>query len=236
MLRSFTVFALALSSLLLGAGCESSVEPIRVAAGCPQQPLRGPLAFQGEPVNQLIDDFESGNENLADVDGRVGSWVIGDDKASGRITSEASDQCAARGRYAGHFASQGFGRWGANWTAVFVNVPNAPAAPYDASKYNAISFWGAFGANNGPDFEVALGVTTMDNAWNSHLCQVCMDYYKTTAALSHEWRRFVLPFASMAQDGHGSPLVPMRKDQMVGFIIWPTQQFDIWIDDVRFEP
>jgi hypothetical protein len=28
----------------------------------------------------------------------------------------------------------------------------------------------------------------------------------------------------------------MRQDQLVGFIIWPLQPFDIWIDDVRFEP
>ena len=222
-------------ALLVGAGCDASVDPIQVAAGCPERPLRGPSAYANQPSNQLIDDFESNTEALANVDGRNGLWVLGADGSSGKLVAETSGQCAARDRYAGHFAARGFTRWGANWTAVFEPPSGGVAVPYDASKYGGISFWAAFGADNGPDFDVSLGITTMDNAWNGHLCQACMDYYRTRVALTHDWKRFDVRFASMAQDGHGSPLVPMRKDQMVGFIIWPTQQFDIWIDDVRFE-
>jgi hypothetical protein len=222
-------------ALLVGAGCDASVDPIQVAAGCPGRPLRGPLAYANEPRNQLIDDFETNTDALKNVDGRNGLWVLGADGSSGNLVAEPSGRCAARDSYAGHFAASGFTRWGANWTAVFEQPSGGTAVPYDASKYSKISFWAAFGADNGPDFAVSLGVTTMDNAWNGHLCQTCMDYYRTKVPLTHDWQRFVVSFASMAQDGHGSPLVPMRKDQMVGFIIWPTQQFDIWIDDVRFE-
>jgi hypothetical protein len=32
------------------------------------------------------------------------------------------------------------------------------------------------------------------------------------------------------------PQIAMRRDQLVGLIMWPNHQFDIWIDDVRFEP
>jgi hypothetical protein len=225
-------------ALLLGAGCDASVDPIQVAAGCPERPLRGPLAYVNEPRNHLIDDFETNTDALANVDGRNGLWVLGADGSSGNLHAEPSGLCAARDLYAGHFAGQGFTRWGANWTAVFEQPSGGTAVPYDASKYSGISFWAAFGGQSGPDFVLSLGVTTMDNAWNGHICQqACMDYYRTRVALTHDWTRFFVRFASMAQEGTGSPLLPMRKDQMVGFILWPTQsQFDIWIDDVRFEP
>ena len=80
----------------------------------------------------------------------------------------------------------------------------------------------------------------MDNAWNGGICNnaigACMDYYATTVLLTHQWQRYVIRFQDLAQSGQGSPLLPMRKDQMVGFILWPHQDFDIWIDDIRFEP
>jgi hypothetical protein len=76
----------------------------------------------------------------------------------------------------------------------------------------------------------------MDTAWNSSGCTTCNDFYQAKVSLSREWRRFVVRFDDMAQSGYGIPQVAMRRDQLVGFIIWPDQQFDIWIDDLRFEP
>jgi hypothetical protein len=31
-------------------------------------------------------------------------------------------------------------------------------------------------------------------------------------------------------------LAALRRDQLVGVIFWPDRDFDVWIDDVRFEP
>jgi hypothetical protein len=217
-------------------GCGASVEPIDVAAGCPSQPLRGPESYAGEPADQLIDDFESGDDHLPQVAGRDGSWVLGSDGSSGKLIYEVSPQCVARGKFSGHFAARGFTSWGNNWTAVFRAAPMTTAVPYDGSKWNAISFWAAFGSDNGPSFEVPMGLTTMDNAWNGGGCAPCMDFYAAKVPLTHSWQRFVIRFDQMAQNGTGFPQVPMRRDQLVGFIIYPRQQFDIWIDDVRFEP
>ncbi len=195
------------------------------------------MRYADEPKDQLIDDFESGNNVLPTYGGRNGSWVLGSDLSSGVLIDEISPHCAADGRYAGHFAASGFTSWGNNWTAIFrATTATGMAAPYDGSKYSAISFWAAFGGDNNAAFEVPVGLTTMDNAWNGNGCTVCMDFYGVTVPLSWNWQRFVVPFDQMAQSGTGSPLVPMRRDQLVGFIVWPRQQFDIWIDDVRFEP
>jgi hypothetical protein len=220
-------------------GCGPSVDPINVAFGCPGQPLRGPEdSAAHEPADRLIDDFDDGDISLPQppVEGRDGSWIKGSDGSAGKLIVEVSDQCAARGGFAGHFAARGFTSWGNNWTAVFHPSVNNTAVPYDGSKYSAISFWAAFGSDNGDSFAVPVGLTTMDNAWNSKGCTVCMDYYAAKVPLTHDWQRFVVPFDQMAQSGFGNPQVPMRRDQLVGFIIYPRQQFDIWIDDVRFEP
>lgn len=217
-------------------GCDASLEPIHAAAGCPEAPVRGPLEYADEPPEQLIDDFEDLDDHLAPVDGRTGSWILGRDGSSDP-TADNSTHCAARGEHSGHFSGAGFLNWGANWTAVFKkNDANGNAVAYDATKYSAISFWAATGPEAMPPYSLPVGVTTMDVAWNGGICAVCMDYYRTNVELSPDWQRFVVPFSSLAQAGEGDPLTALKKDELVGFILWPVRDFDVWIDDVRFEP
>jgi hypothetical protein len=229
---------LLMAALAWGAGCGGALDPITVIPGCPGQPLRGPTSDLGEPTAQLIDDFELGDGHLPKYGGRDGYWVLGQDFATDALIDEVSPLCVGRNKFSGHFAAHGSTIWGNNWTAVFrATTGSNDAVPYDARAYGGISFWAGFGSANGPDFAVPLGVTTMDNAWNGNVCtSLCQDYYGTTVPMTHNWRRYEIRFDSLAQAGWGVPQVPvMKKDQVVGFIIWPRQQFDIWIDDVRFE-
>jgi hypothetical protein len=238
-MESHRLFVVLASVAALAAGCESSMDPIQVVPKCPDQPVRGPSEYSSAPPGQLIDDFESGSVYLPQVQGRTGYWSMIPDGTSVLLSADVSADCAARGRFAGHFSAYDSIYWASTWTAIFVATPsNLTAAPYDARAYSGISFWAGFGAYNGPEFDVPVGITTMDNAWNSTaICgKKCMDYYQIKVPLTRHWQRFVVRFADMAQEGWGDPIVPMRKDQMVGFIIWPRQQFDIWIDDLRFEP
>jgi hypothetical protein len=228
-----------MAAVLASSGCMVAVQPIEVAADCPDQPLRGPDEFTAEPADQLIDDFETGDLHLTKVGGRTGSWVYGDDDSpSGMVTAEDSSRCAARGARAGHFAGAGFTNWGANWTAVFLDLGGGTVAlPYDGRAYTGISFWAAVGSGALEPFEAPVGLTTLDVAWNGGVCTTkCMDYYGTKVPLTRAWQRVVIRFADLAQAGWGVPQVAMRNDQLVGFIVWPNHQFDIWIDDVRFEP
>jgi hypothetical protein len=172
--------------------------------------------------------------------------VLGDDGTSGTITAETSSQCAARGTHAGHFAGAGLTNWGANWTAVFRAPLAAMAQAYDLALagYGGISFWAALGTSApDPPSGVRMGLTTIDVAWNGGVCTTtCMDFYGTDVPLTHAWQRVMIRFDDLAQVGWGAPQVPMRRDQGVGFIIWPDWSgvpivsFDIWIDDVRLEP
>ncbi|MBN2577203.1 MAG: hypothetical protein JXP73_21760 [Deltaproteobacteria bacterium] len=228
-------FAFLLAAGCLGAGCDPSVQPIEVAPGCPDQPVRGPAQFP-PAGDRLISDFELGSTNLAPVAGRDGSWIIGAESTSVSHVGEPSSRCAARGAWGGHFAARGFSSWGVNWTAVFRNAGGGPAVPYDGRAFSGISFWAAFGGDNGAPFEVPVGIVTMDTAWNGGICSPCTDHYMTKVALTSSWQRFVVRFADMAQAGTGLPQLPMRRDQLVGFVVWPDRNFDLWIDDVRFEP
>lgn len=228
---------LLVASSLMEASCGASLEPIEAAAGCPEQPLRGPVAASEDaPAVRLIDDFETHDGHLPTVAGRTGFWRRGWDQTAPEPIAKAASDCVARGRWSGHFASPvAFTSWGANWTALF-NAPDSNAVPYDARAFGGISFWGAFGNQAPGEFPVPVGVLTMDNAYDGGICTVCMDFYRTTVTMTREWRRYSVRFANMAQAGTGNPILPMRKDQMVGFILWPgPQAFDIWIDDVRFE-
>jgi hypothetical protein len=242
MVRRGVMCVLLLAAAQICGGCRPSVDPIEVASGCPGQPLRGPLGYVGEPANQLIADFEPRfpqlvpNNEVSPVAGRDGAWVLGWDTTSAAPIDEPSPDCAGRGKWAGHFAGHGFTSWGANWTAVFRATPSTSAVAYDGTGYGGLSFWAASVGGNGPTFEVPVGISTMDTAWNSSVCSPCTDHYMTKVALTGDWRRFAVRFDQMAQSGTGNPLVAMRRDQLVGFIIWPTKDFDIWIDDVRFEP
>jgi hypothetical protein len=225
--------------LALPACGAAVVQPIAVGDGCPQDAVRGADLTAGEPTDHLIDDFEDGDMVVARVAGRDGNWTEGDDGTSQTFAMENSTRCTARGLHAGHFAGAGFTNWGANFTGVFRPVVAGKATPYDGRAYGGISFWAAVagGADGGGTKETPVGLTTMDTAWNGGVCgTTCMDFYRTSVPLTNAWTRFEIRFADLKQTGFGMPQVPLRLDQLVGFIVWPAYPFDVWIDDLRFEP
>jgi hypothetical protein len=224
------------------AGCEATLEPIQAPEQCPAPPIDDvPMEMAGVGGSSntedlaLIDDFEATDgHRIPPIDGRDGAWVLGNDGTAMVPINESTKQCAARGQRAGHFAGDGFREWGANWTAVFRATPDTTAQVYDGSRYSGISFWAAVSPQIG-SASVPLGITTIDVAWNGDVCNTCMDYYRTVREFDSVWRHYVVRFDELKQAGVGDPLLPLRKDQLVGFIFWPESPFDLWIDDMRFE-
>ena len=39
----------------------------------------------------------------------------------------------------------------------------------------------------------------------------------------------------LKQQGWGDVQAPLKRDQLVGFVLWPNHPCDLWIDDIRFE-
>ena len=78
-----------------------------------------------------------------------------------------------------------------------------------------------------------FGITTTDTVQPTCTTH-CDDHYMAAVTLTGGWQRYQIRFSDLTQKI--SPQIPMRRDQLVGFIIWTRQQCDIWIDDIRLEP
>ena len=236
------LFLLASGVVALGACAPSVLEPIEVMSGCPDMPLRGPEEHAFAPPETVIDDFEDGDLKLTAIAGRTGSWV-GFGTLGATVFGESSSKCAARGRRSGHLTSTpGTTTYAANWNAVMVD-PFSEAHAWDASAYSGFSFWMATGTST--PFQTPIGVSTVDTLPAGGVCNNaaggCNDYYairkpERTITLTNTWTRYVFNFADLKQFGFGIPAVPLNKSKLVSLLIWPENPFDIWIDDVRFEP
>jgi hypothetical protein len=235
--RALCGFTLALASA--GAGCSVSVAPIEVAAGCPERPARASGQLETTAESDLIDDFEHEGASLPRRGGRDGTWASASDGSAEELEASVSDHCAARGERAGHFVASGLSGWGATWTALLRN-PVGGMSVHDASTHGGVSFWAALGAQVPAPFSVPVGVTNPapNAASNEVNCPGCLNYYSKAISLDHQWRRFELRFRDLVQLSNGNPMVPLRLDQLVGLTFWPEGDidFDIWVDDLRFEP
>jgi hypothetical protein len=223
-------------AVLATSACAVAVDPIEVPQGCPDMPLRGPRAVDDVPLDFLIDDFEDGDSMIAAVSGRNGVWTSMSNGSSTMLFALPSSSCAGRGSWAGHFVAAGFADWGASVTAYLVAQTGLFAIPYDGSHYGGFSFWAATGSTRDAT-PIELGFSTMDTVSNGGVCTSCYDYYRVAIQLTHSWKRFAVRFADLEQAGTGKPQVPeMNTEKLVGFVIWPQKQLDMWIDDLRFEP
>jgi hypothetical protein len=219
------------------SGCDSTISPIQVAPGCPDRPLRDPEKWAASaPATQLIDDFESADGRLAREENRNGQWVLSTDATAGASTAGTSSLCVANGAYAGHFVPVASADWGAMWSANFRAPAVSGAQPYDGSKYGGLSFWAAFDAANGPPFSIRVGLVTVDTAWNGGVCSTyCMDFHGIDVTPGTAWQRFEIRFDDLRQQGWGDVQAPLRRDQLVGFVVWPNRKADLWLDELRFE-
>jgi hypothetical protein len=221
------------------AGCDSSLDLIKVPTGCPDKPLRGPLEFPPAMAEDVIDDFEDdlgrNDLTLSRVAGRTGSWVGVASLGAGSVSGETSDECVASGSRSGHLTGNHLSMYGSNWNGVFVDPFGERS--FDASDYTGFSFWVAMGEGALPPYLMPIGLMTTDTSGPALICNPCGDYYRRSPPipLTRTWTRWVVKFKDLTQSGMGSPQTPLKKDQLVSIMIWPQNTYDIWIDDVRFE-
>jgi hypothetical protein len=239
-MKNVPVRLLALCAVGLPAisGCDPSLSLIEVASGCPDMPLRGPAEFAPASTDAVIDDFDDGDLWLKRVGNRTGSWVGFGTPTMGTVFGEASSRCVAHGTYSGHLTGTNLAAYGGNWNGVLID-PFSLAIPFDASVYGGFSFWAATGDNAVPPAEMPIGVMTTDTSGGGGVCNPCGDYYRVRGKaipLTHTWTRWEVKFSDMSQSGQGFPQLPLRTTQLVSIMIWPEKTYDIWIDDVRFEP
>jgi hypothetical protein len=185
-------------------------------------------------VMPLIDDFEDGNAQILSIDGRNGSWSVGQD-GTGTLSTPVppvpADGGANGSLRAMHLAGSGFSQWGANLTLELRNG----ASPYDASAYRGIKF-SARGAGR-------LRVIFMQqNLAPGHPCSTCDTaggecglLYSTDISLTDTWSPIVIDWPILlAPTVINTPFAPNQL-MTIQFEAPAADLFDVWIDDLSFD-
>jgi endoglucanase len=112
-----------------------------------------------------------------------------------------------------------------------------PKAPYDASKYEGVTFFAKRGP--GSTGKVRMKVPDQNTDGDAKVCSECFNDFGTDMQFSEDWKRYTFLFDRMKQEeGWGAPR-PKRIDvkQIYG-VQYQVKQggaaYDIWIDDLAF--
>jgi endoglucanase len=218
------------------------------ALGCYPATSAAPAASAEKTEGQLaacpgghLDDGEDGNNQILVTGGRGGYWYTYADKAGSTIVPPAGDtggtfSMSEGGAQGSAMAARMQGKIGRG-NIVYVGMGFSfvdPKGPYDASKYQGISFFAKVGEKSTTSVRVKVPDVNTDK--DGKVCTECYNDFGADLNLTRTWKRYVLPFASMSQlAGWGAPHTPVIEARKLYGIQWqvasPGAAYDVWIDD-----
>jgi endoglucanase len=220
--------------LLLGFPLACRVNPTSPA-------MESSAAGKACPPDAKIEDGEDGNNQLLVQDGRSGYIYTYADSEGTTIEPAAGGQFvmtpggANGSQNALHVGGQ-LAKAGTVFAAVGMNFTD-PRGPYDASKYQGISFF----AKKGPGSTSKLRIKMPDKYTDPEggVCAACSNDFGMQLSLSDEWQKFIVPFSALRQDsGWGNPRPRSVASEAVFAVQFQVNDkgkpFDIWIDDLAF--
>jgi hypothetical protein len=189
---------------------------------------------------EMIDDMNDGDRFIPQVNGRAGTWKDSDDGTPGSTMfpdpagpftmTNTGDVCR---KYAAYV-------YGGPFVDTGATVGFGIGGPYDASKYDGISFWAKIDSGSLAGLRVAF--PDKDTLPDGGLCQgsvagnQCWDHYgyRLTTSLTTEWAKYTVSFNSLTQDGWGRSGGGFDRATIfeVQFQIPKNNKFGVWIDDV----
>ncbi|HEY3497095.1 MAG TPA: carbohydrate binding domain-containing protein [Polyangiaceae bacterium] len=183
----------------------------------------------------LIDDFEAAQTPA--LGGRTQSWwVAAADRAKIEFpgkTFMAADGGPTGSKKALHFKGQTSNddAWGA---AVAVNF--LPSGFYDASKYSGIAFK-IMSAK--PNFNVRLKIPDTASHPDGGQCKKeCWNSFGKELIVGTEWQDVVLMWSDLKQQPDWGdtrpPAITPGKLRDAEWTVYPGQEFDFWVDEIRF--
>jgi hypothetical protein len=190
--------------------------------------------------DNLIDDLEDMDGSINSTGGRDGAWyTYNDGTAAGMQTPLAGatfvpEMPGDNSMMAAHTTGSGFTTWGAGFGFDLNNTGTAKM-PYDASAHTGIIF-----SAKGTPFRVKVLTTATTPMTDGGTCMgtsaQCGDNYGMAIPATSGWQQFVVPFASLKQEGWGIK-TPFDATTVLGvqFQVGTKVTFDIWIDNVGFE-
>ena len=187
---------------------------------------------------ELIDDMNDGDRFIPQVNGRAGAWKDSNDGTPGSTMfpnpagpftmTNTGDVCRkyAVYTYGGPFVDTG------------ATVGFGIGGPYDASKYDGISFWAKIDSGS---YGLRVAFPDKDTSPDGGLCQgsvagnQCYDHYGYRITnLTTSWTKYTVYFNSLSQDGWGRSGGGFDRATIfeVQFQIPKNGTFGVWIDDV----
>jgi endoglucanase len=237
--RSLRVHLLFALSALMAAGC---IAPASSGAGAGA--VSAPSNAKGCGPEGVIDDGEDGNHQVSDVGGRAGYWYTFMDKVGSSITPKPEGQggkfaMTQGGANRSQYAVNVKGKVGSGeivYAGVGVNFVD-PKGPYDASKFEGISFWAKRGP--GSTGKVRLKVPDASTDPDGKICSACFNDFGKDLSLTEEWTKYTVAFADMRQlGGWGAPRPAHIDPHKVYGVQWQVNQpgatFDVSFDDLEF--
>ena len=186
------------------------------------------------PAN-LIDDLEDGDGSISALGGRVGAWYTYNDKtAAGTQTPTVGDPFmpSAGGNgstKAAQTSGSGFAEWGAGFGFDFNNSGSAKGI------YPVTAFTGIVFSAKGTPFRLKVLTTGTVPTAEGGTCSTtkCGDNFGKPVAATATWQQFVVPFASLTQEGWGDKTTfDGATVTGVQFQVAANVTFDISVDDV----
>ncbi len=195
----------------------------------------------------MIDDFESGDIQVMQIDGRSGIWHLDNDGTKGTVQTPLGGFIPVEGgpddsKKCAHTTGKGFSEWGAELN-VNLNTPDYPGIkkieykPYDASKYDGIIFM----AKGKCDVRLNLTTVPIVPTYYGGTCndknESCFDAHGKQFSIDNpdEWQEYIMYFSEIKQNGWGlkadfDPSLIMALQ----FFFAPNTEFDFWVDNISF--
>lgn len=186
----------------------------------------------------LIDDFEVGEGQILDNEGRNGWWFDYNDGTGGKLVRREVEVAEGEAsKRALHVVASGFMKWGSGFG---FNLHSASAAgvgcAYDASIYSGVRIR----ARGRGRLRVALGDVASTLPRYGGTCarpgESCYDQAGFWLRLEDQWKTFEVPFCAFLSEGWRGYVEGVDPSTLLSFHfqIGEGEDVEVWLDDLAF--
>jgi hypothetical protein len=218
-----------LFSFVFLASCATSKPP----AEPPAQPAASTAKCELVDADDgLIDDAEDGDFKIAAIGGRCGGWMVGKDDKSTIVPKDNKQIMTAGGPDKSKMAAHVKGTTASSdnaCAATFMIL--ACGDMYDATKYAGLTFW----AKSESKSKVRFAVTDGQTDPQGKIDRLCSHHFGKSLEIGTEWKKYTVPFGDLAPAaGERFTSVDPHRLFSLGWAVGAGQDFDLWLDEVRF--
>jgi hypothetical protein len=200
-------------------------------------PDAGPMTVNGSAIclaaperRDLIADFEDGTLRLATVEGRGGnSFHLVQATGAGELSlgTLVPSLGACGSTLFMHFRGVAIaaGRNG-HIQGLFINGPAGINRDYDARAFSGVRISLKASRQMSVSLEIPDGQTVTGGAY---------DHFSISLNVTTSWRTYLVPFASLRQQGSGTPQPALDLARLIGIELQILERdFDLWVDTIAF--